>query len=130
MYMERQKTRIENERIDKPGEKTGGRAIALLRTLDNGTIKNKTALDDLINYLLYHKATIPCYSVRKKLGLRNGSNPGEKANNLLVSSRQKDNGMSWSRLGSVALASLTTIVRNNEYKRWFSSQTIGFHFPA
>jgi flavin-binding protein dodecin len=105
-------------------------AIALLQATDLSTIKNKKALDDLIDYLEYHRASIPCYAVRKKLGLRNGSNPGEKANDLLVSDRQKDNGMSWSRLGSVALASLTALVKNNEYKTWFSSQTIAFTFAA
>lgn len=105
-------------------------AIALLPATDPSTIKNKKALDDLIDYLEYHRASIPCYAVRKKLGLRNGSNPGEKANDLLVSDRQKDNGMSWSRFGSVALASLTALVKNNEYKTWFSSQTIAFTFAA
>jgi hypothetical protein len=105
-------------------------AIALLQATDLNTIKNKKALDDLINYFEYHRASIPCYAVRKKLGLRNGSNPGEKANDLLVSDRQKDNGMSWSRLGSVALASLTVLVKNNEYKNWFSSQTIAFSFAV
>ena len=107
-----------------------GEAMALLQTLDKSTIKNKKVLDDLINYLEYHRATIPCYSIRKKLGLRNGSNPGEKANDLLVSTRQKHNGMSWSRLGSVTLASLTALVKNNEYKNWFSSQTIEFGFAS
>jgi hypothetical protein len=105
-------------------------AIALLQATDLNTIKNKKALDDLIDYFEYHRASIPCYAVRKKLGLRNGSNPGEKANDLLVSDRQKDNGMSWSRLGSVALASLTVLVKNNEYKNWFSSQTIAFSFAV
>jgi hypothetical protein len=39
---------------------------------------------------------IPVYAVRRQLGLRNSSNRGEKANDLLVAARQKHNGMSWS----------------------------------
>jgi len=35
-----------------------------------------------------------------------------KANDLIVSGRQKDNGMSWSKTGSVTLASLTALKRN------------------
>jgi len=58
--------------------------------------------------------------------LRNSSNIGEKANDLLVSDRQKHNGMSWSKVGSVALASLTALVKNCEYKKWFETKTIEF----
>jgi len=46
------------------------------------------------------------------LGLRNSSNRGEKVNDLVVSERQKHNGMSWSPEGSVALAAAITLARN------------------
>ena len=72
------------------------------------------------------KPYIPCYAVRKMLDLRNSSNIGEKANDLLVSERQKHNGMSWSKIGSVALASLTALVKNNEYKNWFDTKALKF----
>jgi hypothetical protein len=50
---------------------------------------------------------IPCYALRKAFGLCNSSAIGEKINDLIVSNRQKHNGMSWSKKGSLALASLT-----------------------
>lgn len=106
------------------------RAMALLQTLETGSIKNQARLDDLRGYLKRQQPYIPCYAVRQSLGLRNSSNRGEKANDLLVSTRQKHNGMSWSPTGSVALAALTALVRNNEYQQWFQSQTIRFSFAA
>jgi len=38
--------------------------------------------------------------------------------------------MSWSPAGSVALAALTALVRNNEHQLWFRSQTLRFSFAA
>jgi hypothetical protein len=64
------------------------------------------------------------------LGLPNSSNRGEKANDLVVSARQKHNGMSWSKPGSLALAAVTALVRNGEYKRWFQTGTLSFAFSA
>lgn len=52
-------------------------------------------LAKLISYLQRHRPHIPCYSVRKQLGLRNSSDRGEKENALVVATRQKHNGMSW-----------------------------------
>jgi hypothetical protein len=106
------------------------RAIALLQAIEPDTIKNQDRLAELMGYLTRHRPYIPCYAVRQSLGLRNSSNRGEKANDLLVSARQKHNGMSWSPTGSVALAALTALVRNNEYQQWFQSQTIRFSFAA
>jgi hypothetical protein len=104
------------------------RAIELLRSVDSAKVKNQQVLDQLIAYLERNRPYIPCYSVRKHLGLRNSSNQGEKANDLVVSNRQKHNGMSWSKPGSNALAAVTALVRNNEYKRWFQSGTLTFGF--
>jgi hypothetical protein len=106
------------------------RAIALLQAVEPGKIKNQKALTDLINYLERNRPYLPCYSVRKRLGLRNSSNVGEKAHDLVVSERQKHNGMSWSKPGSVALAALTALIRNQEYKRWFRTRTLSFSFSA
>ncbi len=106
------------------------RAIAVLQTIETDQIKNQSRLDDLIGYFQRHQPYIPCYAARKELGLRNSSNRGEKENDLLVSSRQKHHGMSWSPTGSVALAALTALVRNNEYTQWFQSQTIRFSFAT
>ena len=52
---------------------------------------------------------IPCYALREALDLQNSSNPGEKANDLCVAARQKHQGMSWSRNGSVALVLCLTL---------------------
>jgi len=104
------------------------RAIALLQSIDPAQVKDQARLDKLIGYFQRQQPYIPCYAVRKRLGLRNSSNLGEKANDLLVSSRQKHNGMSWSASGSVALAALTALVRNNEHQLWFRHQTLRFSF--
>jgi len=106
------------------------RAIALLQTVEPSTIKNQDALDTLIGYLQRNRPYLPCYSVRKRLGLCNSSNRGEKANDLIVSDRQKHNGMSWSKSGSVALATVSALVRNQEYKRWFLTGTLSFSFNS
>jgi hypothetical protein len=71
------------------------KAIEYLNNLSEGSIKDTSALARLINYIERNRPYIPCYGVRKKLGLRNSSNRGEKSNDLIVSDRQKHNGMSW-----------------------------------
>jgi len=106
------------------------RAIVLLQTLEPASIKNQDALDTLIGYLQRNRPYLPCYAVRKRLGLRNSSNRGEKANDLIVSDRQKHNGMSWSKPGSVALATVSALVRNQEYKHWFQTGTLSFSFNS
>jgi len=106
------------------------RAIALLQAIEPAKIKDQKALRDLIGYLERNRPYLPCYAVRKHLGLCNSSNRGEKANDLVVSDRQKHNGMSWSRCGSVALAAVTALVRNQEYTRWFQTGTLAFSFAA
>jgi hypothetical protein len=106
------------------------RAIALLQAVDPTTVKDPKALDTLLGYLERNRSYIPCYSVRKHLGLRNSSNSGEKANDLVVSERQKHNGMSWSKRGSAALAAVTAVVKNREDKQWFQTGTLSFSFGA
>jgi hypothetical protein len=76
-------------------------AREFLRNLPKSDIKNPDALQGLIGYIERNRPYIPCDEVRKRLGLRNSSNIGEKMNDLLVSGRQKHNGMSWSVSGSV-----------------------------
>jgi hypothetical protein len=102
------------------------RAIGLLWELDSDQVKNEEARKQLIGYLQRCHAYIPCYAARKHLGLRNGSSIGEKMNDLLVADRQKHNGMSWSPEGSVALAALTAVIRNQEQDTWFKKETVTF----
>ena len=96
--------------------------------MDPTKIKNQKDLAALIGYLERNRSYIPCYSVRKRLGLWNSSNRGERANDLVVSDRQKHNGMSWSKPGLVALAAVTALVKNQEYKQWFQTGTLSFRF--
>ena len=106
------------------------KAIALIEETDCRQIKNQVVLEKLVEYLHRNKPYIPCYAIRKQLGLRNSSNIGEKMNDLIVSERQKHNGMSWSKPGSVALASVTALKRNKETKRWFEKRELEFKMAA
>jgi hypothetical protein len=106
------------------------KAIALIEETDRRQIKNQAVMEKLVEYLHRNKPYIPCYAIRKQLGLRNSSNIGEKMNDLIVSDRQKHNGMSWSKPGSVALASVTALKRNKETKRWFEKQELEFKMAA
>lgn len=105
-------------------------AIAHLRNLPPKRIKAAEAIDRLVGYLERNRSHIPCYAVRKKLGLRNSSNRGEKANDLMVSARQKHNGMSWSEGGSCALATLSALVRNDNHAEWLEKRTVDFRLAA
>jgi hypothetical protein len=106
------------------------KAIEHLRAVDNRSIKNRIELEKLIGYFERNRPYIPCYAVRKKLGLRNSSNKGEKMNDLVVSERQKHNGMSWSASGSVALASLSALRINGEHGKWFKENDVDFRLAA
>jgi hypothetical protein len=99
-------------------------AIMFLRKLPREDIKNSDEIHILIGYVERNRPYIPCYEVRKRVGLRNSSNIGEKMNDLLVSHRQKHNGMSWSVSGSSALAALEALKRNDEYQQWFEYHEI------
>jgi len=51
---------------------------------------------------------------------------GEKMNDLVVSNRQKKNGMSWVKKGSLNLAAITTLKLNDEYQNWFTNKKLKF----
>jgi hypothetical protein len=106
------------------------RAIQLLREVSQESIKNHKELHNLINYLERNRSCIPCYALRNQLGLRTSSNPVEKANDLVVSHRQKRNGMSWSPDGSTSLATWTALRRNCEDHQWLLNQDLRFQFDA
>jgi len=54
----------------------------------------------------------------------------EKMNDLIVSSRQKHNGMSWSKIGSLALAALTMAKLNGESQVWLEKRKLLFKLAA
>lgn len=103
-------------------------AVQYLRSLSPDKIKNKVRLNELVEYLLRkdEDGSVACYAIRQKLGLRISSNPVEKANDLIVASRQKGKGMSWSREGSWALAAITVMYLNNEVLNWRSKKRIKY----
>ena len=54
----------------------------------------------------------------------------KKANDLCVAGRQKHQGMSWSKAGSVALASVVTVSRNQQRIRWSRTHRLDFQWVA
>lgn len=104
-------------------------ASGYLSSLDPADIKNRKWLDDLLGYFQKKGDAITCYALRAKLGLRNSSNPVEKANDLVVAGRQKHNGMAWSPEGSGALAALQMIYLNNQPELWFHRKELYLFSP-
>lgn len=105
-------------------------AILYLKKIPSEEIKNSDHIKKLIEYLNRNKSNIPNYDLRKRLGLRNSSNKGEKMNDLVVSNRQKKNGMSWVKKGSQNLAAVTTLKINHEYESWFRDKEVNFKLAA
>lgn len=105
-------------------------AINFVRTIDPKKLKIDQSVERLVGYFERNRDNIPCYALRRKLGLRNSSNKGEKANDLCVASRQKHNGMSWSKQGSVALTTVTTMHINHELGYWYSQDKIEFKLAS
>lgn len=106
------------------------KVVAYLEEIDKDSIKDIDSLNKLIKYLKRNKPYIPCYAARKELGLCNSSAIGEKMNDLVVSERQKHNGMSWSKSGSVSLATITALKRNKESDKWFEEKELEFKLAA
>jgi hypothetical protein len=102
------------------------RAQDYLRSIPAADLKNKSATERLITYLERNRQRIPCYALRRQLGLSTSSNPVERTNNLVTSSRQKHNGMSWSKAGSHALTALSAVVLNGDTKTWVHDGVIPF----
>ena len=92
--------------------------------------KYRKSQGHLISYLTRNRPMIPAYAVRREWGLRHSSHRGEKSHDLIVAERQKHNGMSWSKDGSVALASVTALKKNKEYKKWFQEGEIEFKLAS
>ena len=89
-------------------------ALDYIAGISQKNIKSQEALDSLAGYITRKQEHIPCYAIRKVLGLHNSSNPVEKANDLIVAHRQKGKGMAWSEEGCHALAAVTVAGINNE----------------
>lgn len=98
-----------------------GAACTYLLSLGDAEVKCRKRLEDLVGYLRAREPQIACYAVRRELGLRVSSNRVEKANDLVVASRQKHKGMSWSRQGSWSLGAVTALYLNRESASWRSA---------
>ena len=83
-------------------------------------------LDEWITYREARRASIPCYRERHRQCPYIGSGQAEKANDLLVARRQKNQGMHWSEETRVALMRLRTLRLNGAWDRYWQQQT----FPS
>lgn len=81
-------------------------------------------------YILRKSDYIPCYALRRELGLTISSNRVEKENDLVIASRQKHNGMAWSEKGSGALACIKAAINNQEMDTWIKKRKILFKMTA
>ena len=79
--------------------------------------RNKKALDDLIGYLQKHAGEIIDYGRRALTGKPLGSGRMEKAVDQVIGMRQKKKGMSWSAVGSHALALLKIVELNGQWQQ-------------
>ena len=129
------KMKEDKERIEKrlygilwTGNTKG--ALDYIDSIESKYIKSQDAIDSLKGYIERKKEYIPCYAIRKGLGLHNSSNPVEKDNDLLVAKRQKGKGMAWSVDGSAALAAITVAGRNKERIDILYGREPGFAFAA
>ena len=100
--------------------------IAYVRCIPDEDVKDESARASLLGYLERKADMITCYSLRKKLGLRNSSNGSEQLNQLVVSQRQKQGLMAWREPGSGALAQVSTLYLNEGDRDWFAGRTVTF----
>ncbi len=85
--------------------------------------RNQQKLDELITYLTKHKSEIINYELRRQTGKTIGSGRMEKRVDLVIGHRQKHKGMSWSSLGSKALAILKVTECNGLWRQtWFTEK--------
>jgi len=99
-----------------------------LETIPATELKDPASIERLRSYLERNECSIPCYALRRRLGLRNGSSPVESANNQVTARRQKRNGMSWSKAGSHALTALSVLVCNRCQAIWVREHVVPLRF--
>ena len=114
-------TRSERETLqqDLLGLLWHGKTEDALQVLSQVTPRNAKALNELVGYLQKHQGEIIDYARRALTGKPLGSGRMEKAVDQVVGMRQKKKGMSWSRIGSHALALLKMAELNGLWPRLF-----------
>ena len=90
-------------------------------------VRNPAAVEELIAYLEKRRAYIPDYQQRQRAGLWIASTRVEKYNDWAVSARCKNQGMSWSPQGVLALAALEAARRNCELDAWRRDRALPEH---
>lgn len=99
-------------------------AIKLLKELVNSPkVKDKNKLNDAIKYIKNHIHELTCYVLRNELGLPNSSSSVEKANDVIISQRQKHNGMSFTIVGSATIAQLSAAYQNNQLDNYLKASS-------
>lgn len=96
----------------------------------NPEIANAKKYKELVGYFTRKGNYIPCYALRKELGLVNSSNCVEQTNNVMIAARQKNNGMSWSKDGSLGIAVLTMLKRNGALDSYIETGKVSFKFAG
>ena len=117
---------FEKELLGQLWEGKVNAAIELLRAALEW-VRNPAAVEELIAYLEKRRAYIPDYQQRQRAGLWIASTRVEKYNDWAVSARCKDQGMSWSPQGVLALAALEAARRNGELDTWRRDRTLPEH---
>ena len=101
----------------------GNTEIALEYLKHQVQARNHDKWQELIGYLEKHQYEIINYKRRSSAGKTIGSGRVEKGVDLTVGQRQKNKGMSWSRLGSRALSLLKVVELNGQWQQlWFPAQ--------
>jgi len=82
----------------------------------------------LTTYIENKKDKIPCFALRKLLGLHTSSNEVEMTNDEFVSTREKGKGMSWSHYGGLAIAAFKSLFYNETIDEYIEkgSLPVGF----
>ncbi len=100
-----------------------GNTTIALEYLKQIQARNLDKRNELLTYLEKHQHEIINYERRSQAGKTIGSGRVEKAVDLTVGLRQKNKGMSWSRLGSRALSLLKVAELNGQWQQlWFPAR--------
>lgn len=95
-----------------------GKTDQAIKVLENIVAKNTVKKEELLTYLDKHKSEIINYEKRKEAGKTIGSGRVEKGADLIVGIRQKTKPMSWSPVGSNALALVTAHFLNENISKF------------
>ncbi len=93
--------------------------------------KNSEKLQELIDYLTARQPYIVNYEARRRQRQYIGSAHAEKACDLIVARRQKNQGMHWSEQSADGLAALKTLRLNQGWELyWLKHQVLSIAIPA